>query len=340
MGTPVRIPPYRVEMVYRSLAAGETVDWGLTLLGVPDLWRTTRGEGVRVAVLDTGCESEHPDLIGAVAAEENFTRFPDGDRQGHGTHVAGTIAARKNSTGVVGVAPDCALLVGKVLGDDGSGDSAAVAAGIDWASAEGADVISMSLGSRHNSPDIAAAVERAASQGRFVICAAGNEGPGANTVSYPARMDQVVAVGAVDRYGRVADYSSRGPQVDIAAPGSDVLSTWPGGQYSRISGTSMATPFVSGVVALLLAASKSGAAGPIAGVDGLLALLQKHATDAGPTGRDPAYGFGLIAPGAMLDAVRPPSVPDSPALAAGARWSIEINGQAFDWVLVPRGAQP
>lgn len=336
MGTPVKLPPYRVEMVYRSLATGEQVDWGLKLLGVPDLWKTTLGRGIKVAVLDTGCQLGHPDLTGAVALAQNFTRDGDRDVQGHGTHVAGTIAARRNERGVVGVAPDCELLVAKVLGDDGNGSSANVAAGVRWAVQHGAAIVSMSLGSPQPAEDIAEAIKDAVAKGVFVICAAGNEGPGMNTVNYPARLPETIAVAAVDRYGRVADYSSRGPQVDIAAPGSDVLSTWNNSGYSRISGTSMATPFVSGIVALVLSAAKAGVVPQPSGVDGLRKLLAEHATDLGPSGRDPASGFGLIAPGKMLA----PSAAESPhASLVGTREQVTINGQPFDWVLVPRGQE-
>jgi len=219
-----RLPPFRVEAAFTTPT--ETIDWGLALLRVPDHWRSTRGRDVRVAVLDTGLETSHPDLADAVDAVRDFTGGRSGaaDRVGHGTHVAGTIAARQNGRGIVGVAPECRLLIGKVLGDDGSGDDRSVAAGIDWAVAAGADVVSMSLGSSVYSETIARAVARAAEAGKFVICAAGNDGP-VGTVNYPARLDDTVAVGAVDRTGRICDFSSRGDQVDVCAPGHDVLST-------------------------------------------------------------------------------------------------------------------
>jgi major intracellular serine protease len=125
-----RLPPYSVEATFVALS--ETVDWGLANYGIPDQWRQTRGEGVRVAVLDTGVEANHPDLAGSIDDARDFTgsRFGSEDRVGHGTHVAGTIAARQNDQGVVGVAPDCRLLVAKVLGDDGSGSGRSVAEGI------------------------------------------------------------------------------------------------------------------------------------------------------------------------------------------------------------------
>lgn len=302
-GLDYRLPPYRVETTLASLA--ETVDWSLAAYHVPQQWKATRGAGVTVAVLDTGIEAEHGDLAAAIDDARDFSRSRSGprDRQGHGTHVAGTIAARRNEQGVVGIAPECRLLVGKVLGDDGAGSEQAVAAGIAWATERGADIISLSLGSRHPSRLIEEAAVRAARQGRFVICAAGNDGP-ADSVNYPAALESTIAVGAVDRHGRVARFSSRGSQVDIAAPGQDILSTWLGGSYAKLSGTSMAAPFVSGVVALMLAKHRAtGGSTPLRNNDDLRAHLARCATDAGSPGHDAAYGWGLINPRALLAAL-------------------------------------
>ncbi len=236
-----RLPPFRVAAAYTQLS--ETTDWGLALLHVPEHWKQTQGQGIRVALLDTGLEHTHVDLLGAVDDLCDFTGSPSGalDRVGHGTHTAGIVGARRNDRGVVGVAPECRLLIGKVLGDDGSGLDDSVAAGIDWAVQSGADVISLSLGAPTPSPAIAAAVSRAVAAGKFLICAAGNDGQSAG-VNYPARFDDTVAVGAVQRDGRIAEFSSRGPEVDLCAPGEDILSTYLGGGYARLSGTSMAAP--------------------------------------------------------------------------------------------------
>jgi subtilisin family serine protease len=295
-----RLPPLRIEATFAALA--ETIDWGLAAYRVPEQWKATRGAGVRVAVLDTGVDADHPDLAGAIEDARDFTDSPFGtdDKQGHGTHVAGTIAARRNERGVVGVAPECRLIVAKVLGDDGSGTSDEVARGIDWAVASGADLLSLSLGSPDPSAAIEQAIERAVNAGRFVICAAGNEGRD-DGVNYPARWATTIAVGAVDRFGQLARFSSRGPELDICAPGADVLSTFPGGRYAKLSGTSMATPFVTGVVALMVAKHRAqGGATPVRNNRELREHLRKTATDAGPVGHDPAFGFGLIDPAALL----------------------------------------
>jgi len=303
-----KLPPFTVHEVLVSLA--ETIDWSLKLFGVPDAWQSTQGEKVRVAVLDTGIDENHPDLVDAIDDARDFTRSPHGpiDVNGHGTHTAGTIAARQNDVGVVGVAPKCRLLIGKVLGDSGAGDGAGVAAGIDWAADSGADLISMSLGSPAPDERIALAIERAVSKGKFVIAAAGNSGR-QNDVGFPARWKgrpneqrDTIAVAAVDRDGRVARFSSRGPEVDIAAPGVDITSTYKGGGYATLSGTSMATPFVSGVVALSIAIHRQTLQPktPLRTMSQLREHLNRTARDAGKIGHDDAYGAGLIDPASML----------------------------------------
>lgn len=326
-----RLPPYTVQVVSTSLA--ETIDWGLTAYNVPRHWRDTQGQGVNVAILDTGIDAEHPDLAGAIDEVRDFSgsRFGPADRQGHGTHVAGTVAARNNDVGVIGLAPRCRLLIGKVLGDDGSGASSAVAAGIDWAADSGADILSLSLGSPEPSDDIYNAIRRAVAKGKFVICAAGNDGRD-NSVNYPGRWLETVAVGAVDRDGVVTRFSSRGPEVDIAAPGQDILSTYLGGGYARLSGTSMATPFVTGVVALMLAKHRlHGGQTPIRDQVQLLEHLRRTATDAGPRGDDPAYGSGLINPDSVL-APRHVPAPQQPRVVLGG---VMVDGLPGTFVFEP-----
>lgn len=333
-----RLPPFRVEAAFTTLT--ETIDWGLRLLHVPDHWRETRGRDVRVAVLDTGLETSHPDFLDAVDAVRDLTGGRSGaaDLVGHGTHVAGIIGARLNDRGVVGVAPECRLLVGKVLGDDGSGNDSAVAVGIDWAVTAGADVISMSLGSATFSDVIAQAVARAAAAGKFIVCAAGNDGRD-DSVNYPARLDGTIAVGAVDRAGRLCDFSSRGDQVDVCAPGQDVLSTYLNGGYAKLSGTSMATPFVAGVIALVLAKHRAaGGATPVDTPAQLVEHLQRTATDAGPQGRDPSYGYGLVNPDALLNDAppTPPQVPLPPPSSTRFELGpIAVNGVGGVLVFVP-----
>jgi subtilisin family serine protease len=339
------LPPFRIESTHSALA--ETIDWSLAAYHIPDHWKDTRGRAVRVAVLDTGIDDQHPDLEGAIDDARDFTasRFGPADRNGHGTHTAGTIAARQNNLGVIGVAPDCRLLIGKVLGDDGSGSSANVAAGIDWAADSGADIISMSLGSPEPDASLLAAIERACAKGKFIIAAAGNDGRD-NSVNYPARWKSTIAVAAVDASAHLAPFSSRGPEVDIAAPGENILSTWLHGTYAKLSGTSMATPFVAGVTALLVALhrdaqcatgsasapSASDASTPLRTIADLRDHLARTAIDAGPTGRDPGYGWGLINPDSLLEPEETP-VPTTPPTAPTPKPApTPIPGGLWLWV--------
>ena len=327
----VRLPPWRRSSNVVSALSAEERDWGLNQFNVPAAWEHSRGAGIRVAILDTGCDETHRDLVGQVVKSRDFTGSPYGsaDVQGHGTHCAGVVAANEDDRGVVGICPDLAqdgggLLIGKVLGDDGSGLSSWVAQGIRWATGEGAGIISCSLGSASGDPRIASAIDYANEQGAIVIAAAGNDGTGRRNpdrVNYPAKWATTIAVGAVGSDKIVTEFSSQGPAVDIAAPGENILSTVPNNQYVKMSGTSMATPFVAGVSALAIA-SKDG---PAYTYDTFRKLLKETAKEAGAPGRDSAYGFGLIDPDKMLDAAdtRPGSEPPA-----------EVDGIT---VFIPRG---
>jgi len=199
------------------------------------------------------------------------------------------------------VAPECQLYVGKVLGDDGSGSLETVAAGLDWAVAQKVDVISMSLGSPQGHPDLEAAIKRAVDAGIFICCAAGNEGPTLDTVGYPAMYPNVISVGAIDQNKKIASFSSRGTRVDVVAPGVDILSDYPPRNLAKLSGTSMATPFVAGVVALMVAKHKEfGSSVKVETPQDLVKHLHDTAIDSGPKGFDPAYGFGLVNPNQLL----------------------------------------
>jgi len=295
-----RLPPFKVEQV--MLTSSETIDWGIELLNIPSLWRLTQGEGIKVAVLDTGIDITHPDLADNIADTRDFSGSSVGvaDMNGHGTHVAGIIAARRDGKGVVGVAPKATLLIGKVLGDDGYGSSISISNGIRWAADSGADIISMSLGSQYPDEGIHNAIKEVVAIGKYVICAAGNDN--FNYVDFPGAFDECVAVGSIDRRRIISSFSSRGPEVDIVAPGDKILSTYPTRTYAVLSGTSMATPFVSGVVTLMLAKHKEfGGNTPINNLTDLLNHLRDTAIDLGSEGFDEAYGFGLINPEKLVE---------------------------------------
>jgi subtilisin len=235
------------------------------------------GDGVSVAVIDTGIDAEHETLAdnlgeGYAAADAACTTSCGGgpfggggndidecleewdDDNDHGTHCGGTVGAADDGTGVLGVAPDVTLHAVKALQCDGGGTLDDIAAGITWSADQGHDVQNMSLGSDTDSDVIRDAVQYADERGVVMVAAAGNNGPCTDCVGYPAAYDEVIAVSATDEDDDLADFSSTGPEVDLAAPGVDVNSTVPRDNYDEFSGTSMACPHVAGAAATLIAA--------------------------------------------------------------------------------------
>lgn len=251
--------------------------------------------GAPVAIVDTGIDATHEDLAGKVeacAASHNGT-ISEGtcdDDEGHGSHVAGTIAAiANNGVGIAGVAFNSPLIICKALGADGSGDTSDVASCITWAHSQGAKVISLSLGGPA-SITLRAAVRAAwaggGRSGSIVVAAAGNDG--STATDYPAGYPEAVSVAAVDDSGKHAYFSNSNDDVELAAPGVKVLSVKLGGGYLRESGTSMATPHAAGAAALEWDAHPRSTAKTIRN------HLDALTTDAGTPGRDPDYGFGIL----------------------------------------------
>lgn len=236
---------------------------GVKLMKAPEVWsESKKGSGVVIAVLDTGCQKDHPDLEDRIIGGRNFTADFNGDENnfddnnGHGTHVAGTIAASENNQGVLGMAPQAKLLILKVLEGNGSGSlqgiTDAIQYAIDWKGANGEKVriISMSLGGPQGSQGLHDAILRAIDCGILVVCAAGNSGK--QEVQFPGAYNEVVGVGAVDLNKKFAYFSTMNNEVDVVAPGVDIVSTYPGNRYAKLSGTSMATPHVAGAAALII----------------------------------------------------------------------------------------
>ncbi|WP_207590072.1 S8 family serine peptidase [Halomontanus rarus] len=290
--------------------------YGLEQINAPDVWADygTKGEGVSVAVLDTGVDPDHPDIE---IASENWAEFErDGsedtestpyDTLGHGTHVSGTVTGGDSSGAYIGVAPGATLMHGKVLGEDG-GNTAQVIAGMEWAVQADADVISLSLGADGYDDTLLEAVQNAHAADVLVVAAAGNAGEG--TTGSPANLYDSFAIGASDSDGNIADFSG-GEEIvtddvwdsppehwpetyvvpDVAAPGVRIVSSIPGGGYERQSGTSMATPHVSGTAALMLGASNGELE-----LDEITASLEETARkpDGEPEAQDVRYGHGIV----------------------------------------------
>ena len=251
--------------------------------------------GTPVAIVDSGLDRSHEDLIGKVgvcgsASNGQVNEGACDDDEGHGTHVAGTIAAvAANGVGIAGVAFDSPLIICKALGADGSGDTSDVAACITWAHAQGARVISLSLGGPATNTlraAVKAAWDGGGRGGSVVVAAAGNDGDA--TPNYPAAYPEAVSVAAVDDTGTHAWFSNANDDVELAAPGVDVLSAKLGGGYVRESGTSMATPHAAGAAAL------EWQAHPRSSAKTIRKDLDDLAADAGPPGRDPDFGFGIL----------------------------------------------
>jgi thermitase len=266
--------------------------WGLSALGAPTAWATSRGAGVKVAVIDTGVDSMHPDLDGHVIAGPDYVdgdSNPD-DEQGHGTHVAGVIAAvADNGIGGAGIAPDASVVAIRALDAEGAGYHSWIASGVVWSADNGVKVINLSLGSSEPSIVLEDAIAYAAARGVLVTCASGNDA--ASVLSYPARYEGCTSVGAVDEIDLRADFSDYGEGLDLVAPGVGVLSTVPGG-YERMDGTSMASPHVAGAAALLYAQGLRRGQ--------VLDALKTTAVDIEVTGYDVGTGYGRISAAAAV----------------------------------------
>jgi type VII secretion-associated serine protease mycosin len=291
-----------------SADAVRSAQWHLRFLKTTQAHRITQGAGVTVAVLDTGVDAGHPDLAGAVLSGTDVALSPEGrrdgrtDLDGHGTSMAGLIAARGRggSRGALGIAPKAKILPVRVIESSAPGTSNA-AAGIAWAVAHGAEVISMSFAGRDPSDDVRVAVEAAQRANVVLVAGVGNR-PLSQRVDYPAAYPGVLAVAGVDRRGRHADISVTGPEVQVAAPAVDIVSTdrRGGTGYRRGVGTSDATAIVAGVAALVRARYPDLPAAEV------VHRLTATARDAGAAGRDEQYGFGVIDPMAALTADVPP----------------------------------
>ena len=295
--------------------------WGVTKIsaGVVHSGGNT-GVGVKIGIIDSGINYSHPDLDGVYAGGHDFVQEDDAtgdgpmDVYGHGTHVAGTACAEDNNFGVVGVAPNCALYALRVLNDDGVGSWSRLIAAMDWAVAHELQVVNLSLGSSKNpGTAVKTAFDNAEAAGLFIAAAAGNSGNSAgkgDNIIYPAKYASVIAVGATDLNNKRASFSSTGSTLEIMAPGVSVLSTWNDNTsylnpqpiclgadcyYKYGSGTSMASPHVAGVAALVISS------GTVADMNGngrindeVRAIVNATATDLGTIGKDTQYGYGLV----------------------------------------------
>ncbi|KKI92471.1 serine protease [Bacillus sp. SA1-12] len=261
----MKLVPYTINSIIEQ--TNETPK-GVSLIQAPVIWEeSNQGEDIVIAVIDTGVNIDHPDLKDQIIGGRNFTTDYNGDpdsfedNNGHGTHVSGTIAASLNNNGVVGVAPKAKLLCLKVLSEEGSGNYDwiidAINYAVDWRGPQNqrVRVISMSLGGPEDVPELHKAIQNAVNKNVSVVVAAGNEGDDREDTfeySYPGSYNEVIQVGAVSNDLRLAPFTNMNTEVDLVAPGVEVVSTYLDHKYAALSGTSMATPHVAGAIALLI----------------------------------------------------------------------------------------
>ncbi len=271
-----------LEVDYPTFLAADNPDWGVERIEAPEVWDTTSGQGLRIAVVDTGIDYSHPDLQARFAGGYDTVNEDSdpADDHGHGTHVSGIIAADLNEAGLAGVAPQASIYSLKALASDGTGYISDLVEAIDWAMEQDAAVINFSLGSSYDSSILESKINEAARQGIMLVAAAGNTNGG--SVLYPAAYDSVISVSATDSSDNFASFSSVG--AEIAAPGVSINSTVPGGGYASWSGTSMAAPHVTATVALMISNDQ----------EDIRENLRNSAIDLGPAGTDSYFGHGLV----------------------------------------------
>ncbi|MGP4041246.1 S8 family peptidase [Gracilibacillus sp. D59] len=261
----VKLIPYTIQSIADSIS--ETPE-GIQLVQAPAIWeKSNQGKDIVVAVIDTGVDTDHPDLKDRIIGGRNFTTDYNGDfnkfedNNGHGTHVSGTIAASLDDNGVVGVAPKSKILSIKALTGEGSGEYEWIINAINYATEwrgpekERVRVICMSLGGPNDVPEMHEAIRNAVNQDISVVVAAGNEGDGQEDTfeqAYPGAYNEVISVGAVNKKLKIAPFSNTNNEVDLVAPGVEIMSTYLNNKFATLSGTSMAAPHVAGALALII----------------------------------------------------------------------------------------
>lgn len=245
------LPHIRENLYGFHASSMQMIPWAIKIFNIEKAWNKSTGKDVVVGVIDTGCDLQHIDLKDNLLPGYNFVENNNNpqDDNGHGSHVAGTIAAINNSLGVVGISPNTKILPVKSLDHNGSGSAASVANGIKWSVDNGAHILTMSLGSPYPSKQIEHAIDYAMKNNVVVFCAAGNSGNHTD-IQYPAKFDNTISIGAIDRHLNICDFSCCGDTLDFVAPGADIVSCVPDNSYATMTGTSMAAPFAVGCAAL------------------------------------------------------------------------------------------
>ncbi|HEX7055574.1 MAG TPA: S8 family peptidase [Bacilli bacterium] len=246
--------PFYNQQPPRNFEPEQKIPWGVKRIKAPLVWKRSKGNRVKIGVVDTGVDFRHPDLRACLARGINlFNQYTlPYDDNGHGTHIAGTIAAYNPTSGMTGVAPKAIIYPVKAFDRSGSAFVSDIIMGIDWCVANRMDIINMSFGMKPRSEALLEAVKAAYRSGVIIVSSSGNDGL-KGSVDYPARFPQTIAVGASNKQNKIASFTNRGKEIDAYAPGAQIFSTWTAGKYNELSGTSMATSHVTGLIALILA---------------------------------------------------------------------------------------
>jgi len=279
----------------KSVQPKEYIDYGVMLVGAPLEWKETMGEGIKVGIIDTGVCDTHPDIKNRIRDGVNFTSEDSNlicDYCGHGTHISGIVAAEKNGTGVVGVAPKSDLYIAKAFDKSGKTTYPAIEKSLSWMVDKKVDVINMSFSSPNATLRYSEAIRAVKRHGITMICAAGNEGAQTD-MGYPASFSDTIAVSAVDINKHIADFNSKGSAAEIAAAGINIYSTYLNNGSATLSGTSMATPIITGAVAILQAKGMMRY-GRRLSPDEIRLLLNIYTEDLSGSGKDDRYGYGLF----------------------------------------------
>lgn len=321
------LPPYLVEHTIMSLDVAMALPWHITQYGIDKkVWPIASGHETILGIVDTGVspyQVNQGNLVGAVieAADFSGSRFGWEDHNGHGTHVSGIAASR-----TFGVAPKCKLVVGKALGESGAGSDTSVANAIDFCAKKGARVINLSLGSDSDSPTILGKIQELEQQGILVVAAAGNSGGGVNS---PGRSPFTICDAAIDQNGVVASFSCHGPQVDVCAPGVQILSLGLGQAMVLMSGTSMSSPWVSGILTCYLSYQKANGLSLLSSVKEAITWLTNSSDDLGTPGTDEFYGVGLPDADKMFN--KPATPPSAPKIIVSAVSIAFSDGTSYNY---------
>lgn len=273
--------------------------WEITKLNVDDQWVKSRGDGVNIAVIDTGCDYNHPDIkdniIGGFNVINNTKNFMDDN--GHGSHVCGTISAIDNGIGMVGVAPKSKIYAIKAMDSNGSASQENIAKGIDLAINAGVDIITMSLGSKYEMKKIKKSIENAISNNILIFCAAGNSGIN-EEIMYPARDKNTISIGAVDENLNRTNFTCSGDELDFLSPGHNIMSIIPNNRYALMSGTSMSNPFAVGCAALYISYYRQQTGKKHFSQSEMIEILKNNTLNLVNTNfREKKYqGYGIIRP--------------------------------------------